>query len=130
MEPRIQEAVTRIAKEVKSNKKLDEGMSETVERYVRRAVWQILAHCHREDIPEQLEDTAAQICEDMLIADGHIENPNNKEVSSISRGDTSISYRDPKSAYQNSVNFMKNYNCILVHFKKLNTPRDPKYDRS
>lgn len=128
MEPKIQEAVTRIAKEVIKNKSLDEGMSETVERYVRRAVWQILAHCHRDDLPEQLEDTAAQICEDMLVLDGHIKTEG-KEVSSVSRGDTSISYRDPKSAYQHSADFMKDYTCILVHFKKLNTPKDPKYDR-
>ena len=36
---------------------------------MRRAVDKILIYCCREDLPERLEGTAAQIAEDMLKAD-------------------------------------------------------------
>ena len=63
----------------------------------------------------------------MLIADGYIKT--DKDVSSITRGDTSISYKDQASSYQNTVEFMKNYECQLVHFKKIKLPSDPKDER-
>ena len=75
-------------------------------------------------MPEALEGVTAQIVEDMLTVDGIIKE--DKDISSISRGDTSISYKDGSSAYQNAISFMKNYECQLVHFKKIKLPSDPK----
>lgn len=120
------EQIQRIALEVLENPKIKNSKPETslVERYVRRCILQVKAHCNRDDLPEALEDVVAQIAEDMMIADGYgiLE----KDVSSISRGDTSISYRDPKSAYMNATNFMKDYNCQLMHFRKMKLPSDPR----
>lgn len=104
-----------------SNEKKEE-LSSLITRYVKRVVLSIKAHCNRDDLPEALEDVAVMMAEDMLKADGVIEVE--KEISSVSRGDTNISYRDPSSAYQKSVNFVKNYECQLVHFKRLKLPKD------
>lgn len=97
-------------------------------RYVRRVLLQIKAHCNRDDVPEALEEVAAEITEDLLCSDGII--TENKEVSSVSRGDTSITYRNPNSAYQKANDFMKNYECQLVHFKRMKLPSDPRDERS
>lgn len=110
-----------------SNEKKEE-LSSLITRYVKRVVLSIKAHCNRDDLPEALEDVAVMMAEDMLKADGVIEVE--KEISSVSRGDTNISYRDPSSAYQQSVNFVKDYECQLVHFKKLKLPKDPLDERS
>lgn len=97
-------------------------------RYVRRVLLQIKAHCNRDDVPEALEEVAAEITEDLLFSDKII--TEDKEISSISRGDTSISYRNPASAYQKADDFMKNYECQLVHFKRMKLPSDPRDERS
>ena len=117
----------RIVQEVLENPKLSDDDERIVTRYVRRAVLQIQAHCNRDGLPEALEAVAAQIVEDMLSADGYIQS--NKDVASIGRGDTSITYKDQASTYQNTVEFMKNYECQLVHFKKIKLPTDPKDGR-
>lgn len=102
------------------------GMSETEERsarrYVKRAVDKILIYCNREDLPEQLLSTAAQIAEDMLKAD--LVKTGEKEVASINRGDTAISYRDGSGNQKATVDFMKNYEKSLNRFKKINLPKD------
>lgn len=118
------EQLERIVAEVLEHPKLSNENESIVTRYVKRAVLQILAHCNRSDLPEALEGVTAQIVEDMLTVDGIIKE--DKDISSISRGDTSISYKDGSSAYQNSISFMKNYECQLVHFKKIKLPSDPK----
>lgn len=119
----------RIVQEVLENPKVNklsdeekQALKPTIERYVRRTILQIKAHCNRDNLPEALEEVVVMITEDMLKADKVIDEES--EVSSVSRGDTSISYRDPKSAYQQSISFMKNYECQLVHFKKMKLPRD------
>lgn len=118
------EQLERIVAEVLEHPKLSNENESIVTRYVKRAVLQILAHCNRNDLPEALEGVTAQIVEDMLTVDGIIKE--DKDISSISRGDTSISYKDGSSAYQNAISFMKNYECQLVHFKKIKLPSDPK----
>lgn len=118
------EQLERIVAEVLEHPKLSNENESIVTRYVKRAVLQILAHCNRSDLPEALEGVTAQIVEDMLTVDGIIKE--DKDISSISRGDTSVSYKDGSSAYQNSISFMKNYECQLVHFKKIKLPSDPK----
>ncbi len=117
----------RIVQEVLEHPKLSSDDERIVTRYAKRAILQIQAHCNRNDLPEALEAVASQIVEDMLIADGYIKT--DKDVSSITRGDTSISYKDQASSYQNTVEFMKNYECQLVHFKKIKLPSDPKDER-
>ena len=118
------EQLERIVAQVLEHPKLSNENESIVTRYVKRAVLQILAHCNRSDLPEALEGVTAQIVEDMLTVDGIIKE--DKDISSISRGDTSVSYKDGSSAYQNSISFMKNYECQLVHFKKIKLPSDPK----
>lgn len=118
------EQLERIVAEILEHPKLSNENESIVTRYVKRAVLQILAHCNRSDLPEALEGVTAQIVEDMLTVDGIIKE--DKDISSISRGDTSVSYKDGSSAYQNSISFMKNYECQLVHFKKIKLPSDPK----
>lgn len=76
----------------------------------------------REDLPEDLQDTAVQIAEDMLTADGVRES--GKDVASVTRGDTSITYRDESVFRQSAVVFMKNYERTLNHFRKMNLPKD------
>lgn len=117
----------RIVQEVLEHPKLKalenkEELETIVTRYVKRVRLQVLAHCNREDLPEALESVVAQIAEEMLKADGIISI--DKGITSISRGDTSFSYTDPSSAYQNARNFMTDYECQLVHFKRIKLPLD------
>lgn len=118
----LQEQITRIATEVRQNLKLKDEDFSTAQRYVKRAVNNILIYCNRDDLPEPLEDIAAQIAEDMLKTDS-IKVPD-KEVTSIGRGDTSISYKDNSQARQQTVNFMKNYERSLNRYRKMNLPKD------
>lgn len=122
------EQVQRIVQEVLEHPKLNSENEAIVTRYVKRTILQIQAHCNRNDLPEALEAVASQIVEDMLTADGIINE--NKGVSSVHRGDTTIAYHDPSSAYQGAVNFMKDYECQLVHFKRMKLPSDPRDERS
>lgn len=118
------EQIKRIVQEVLEHPKLSSENEAIVTRYVKRTILQIQAHCNRNDLPEALEAVVSQICEDMLLADGIIKE--DKDVASITRGDTSISYKDGSSAYQNAVQFMKDYECQLVHFKRMKLPSDPR----
>ena len=65
------EQENRIVAEVMDNMKMAETEESSARRYVRRAVDKILIYCCREDLPERLEGTAAQIAEDMLKAGLH-----------------------------------------------------------
>jgi hypothetical protein len=71
-------------------------------------------------------DTVVQIAEDMLKADMVVEG--GKDVASISRGDTAISYRDGSNNQNPTVEFMKNYETSLNRYKKMNLPKDRKDD--
>lgn len=129
------EQLERIAAEVLEHPKLrklsneeKEDLKPVITRYIRRVLLQIKAHCNRDDVPEALEAVAAELTEDLLASDRII--VEDKEVASVSRGDTSISYRDPDSAYQKAHDFMKNYECQLVHFKRMKLPSDPRDERS
>jgi hypothetical protein len=55
------EQENRIVAEVMDNMKMSETEESSARRYVRRAVDKILIYCCREDLPERLEGTAAQI---------------------------------------------------------------------
>ena len=108
--------------EVMDSMKMSETEERSARRYVKRAVDKILIYCNREDLPEQLLSTAAQIAEDMLKAD--LVKTGEKEVASINRGDTAISYRDGSGNQKATVDFMKDYEKSLNRFKKINLPKD------
>lgn len=101
--------------EVMDSMKMSETEERSARRYVKRAVDKILIYCNREDLPERLLSTAAQIAEDMLKAD--LVKTGEKEVASINRGDTAISYRDGSGNQKATVDFMKNYEKSLNRFK-------------
>ncbi|MCD7812132.1 MAG: translation initiation factor 2 [Ruminococcus sp.] len=115
-----------LVSEVMDVLKMSESEESSARRYVRRAVDKILIYCNREDLPDLLLSTAAQIAEDMLKADMAVEA--GKDVASISRGDTAISYRDDSKNQDYTVAFMKDYEKSLNRFKKINLPKDLKYD--
>lgn len=94
---------------------------------MRRAVNRIRIFCSRKDLPEPLEDVAAQMVEDMLRADQSPASGGN-EVSSITRGDTSIHYRDKASAYQNAANFVRDYEKMIIPFRRMKYPKEHSYD--
>lgn len=122
----MKELINRVAATARSNLKLPDEHLPTIERYVKRAINRIKVFCNREDFPEPLEDVAAQIVEDMLKADQVA--PTENDVSSITRGDTSISYRDKTSALKETVSFVKNYESQLVPFKRMKLPKDLCHD--
>ena len=102
--------------EVMDSMKMSETEERSARRDVKRAVDKILIYCNREDLPEQLLSTAAQIAD--LVKTGE------KEVASINRGDTAISYRDGSGNQKATVDFMKDYEKSLNRFKKINLPKD------
>lgn len=110
--------------ELMDSLKLSEDKERSAKRYVSRAVDKILIYCNREDLPSPLMNTAVQIAEDMLKADQVVEGE--KEVASINRGDTAISYRDGGEKRLSTVDFMKDYEKSLNRFKKMNLPKDKK----
>lgn len=106
---------------VRDSLKLGDESTSQIERYLRRAVNRIQDFCNRDDLPVTLEDVAVQIVEDMLKADGALKSE--QEVSSITRGDTAISYRDKTKNQSVTVDFMKDYESQLVKYKKPKLPR-------
>ena len=123
----MEEQISRIAQTVQSNLGLPEEQQPLVLRYARRAVNRICIFCSRKDLPEPLEDVAAQMVEDMLRADRDGAGGGN-EVSSITRGDTSIHYRDKASAYQNAANFVRDYEKMIIPFRRMKYPKEHSYD--
>ena len=122
-----QERLERIAAEVMDSLKMADSERQVAIRYVRRAVTKILLYCNREDFPVMLEDTAAQIAEDMIRADlitDSSTSKSRKDVASIKRGDTAITYKDDSSIRRGTVDFMRNYEVTLNRYKKMNLPKD------
>ena len=112
----------RIIKDVMEGLKLPETEKGQVIRQVRRAVDRILIYCNRRDLPEQLLSTVSQMASDMLRAEGHAKEE--KDIAGITRGDTSISYRDSSKDRSSTVDFMKDYAHVLNRFRRMNLPRD------
>lgn len=112
--------------EVMDTMKLAENQHRIAERYVTRAMDKVLIYCNREDLPERLLSTVAMIAGDMLRADQVVESE--KKVSSITRGDTSISYRDDSGKQEATIDFMKDYQNTLNRFRKMNLPKDVGHD--
>ena len=123
----MEEQISRISQTAQSNLGLPDEQQPLVLRYARRAVNRICIFCSRKDLPEPLEDVAAQMVEDMLRADQAGAGGGN-EVSSITRGDTSIHYRDKASAYQNAANFVRDYEKMIIPFRRMKYPKEHSYD--
>ena len=123
----MEEQISRIAQIVQSNLGLPEEQQPLVMRYARRAVNRIRIFCSRKDLPPPLEEVAAQMVEDMVRADQAGAGGGN-EVSSITRGDTSIHYRDKASAYQNAANFVRDYEKMIIPFRRMKYPKEHSYD--
>lgn len=120
------EQISRMAQELQASLGLDEEKLPTVMRYIRRVVNRSLIYCNRQDIPEGLELLVMEITEEMLRADKVKPPPQEQapEVSSVKRGDTTITYRDKDSAYQQAESFLRDYYGSLNHFRKMRLPRD------
>lgn len=114
--------VSRIASAVKSDLQLSQEQEPTIERYVRRAVNRILVFCGLDGLPAPLEDVAAQIAADMLRNDQV--SAAEHDISSVTRGDTAISYRDRGAALKETVSFFKDYESQLIPFKRMKLPED------
>lgn len=113
-----------LVSELMDSMKMAENQERSARRYMIRAVNKVLIYCNREDLPDQLLGTVVQIAEDMMKADQVVED--GKEVASINRGDTAISYRDGSKKRQATVDFMKDYEKTLNRFKKMNLPKERK----
>lgn len=121
----LDKQIIKITADVQQALKLPDEKAELIQRYVRRAVNRILVYCNRPDLPELLEDAAAQMVEDMLRYDNQAgESAADGIVSSISRGDTTISYKDKRSSYAETVSFVRSYEKLLIPFKRMKIPRD------
>ena len=117
-----------LVSELMDSMKMAEDQERSARRYIARAVDKILIYCNRADLPDQLLSTVVQIAEDMLKSDQV--GDEGKEVASINRGDTAISYRDGSGKKQATVDFMKDYEKSLNRFKKMNLPKERKNDGS
>lgn len=65
------------------------------------------------------------MCEDILKSEG-IAGGGTGAVSSVTRGDTSISYRDDSAVTEAALRLAKDYEGMLVRFKRMNLPKDGK----
>lgn len=113
-----QEQMEWITQEVMSSLKLGEERRADVERCAMQIGNMILIRCNRADIPKLLEPVIAQMAADMLKEEM---NPAGVgAVSSVTRGDTSISYRNDTALTQSATRVMKNYEPQLRRYKKIN----------
>lgn len=127
----LDKQILKIAADVQQTLKLPEDKAPLIQRYTRRAVNRILVYCSRPDLPELLEDVAAQIVEDMLHYDNQAgDSAADGVISSISRGDTTISYKDRRSSYTETVEFARNYKSLLIPFKRMKIPRNAEADKN
>lgn len=89
----------------------------------------ILVFCFQRDLPEPLEGCGWRRlwryarCDQIAPTTGN-------DVASVQRGDTTISYRDKRSAYEETAAFVRDYEGQLIPFKRMKLPRDDADDRS
>lgn len=117
----VHEQIERITADIRRVHILSTDDAEMVRRRVQLSVTRILASCNRDDLPEELEIVAAQMAEDMLRDDTVIETP--QQVSSVTRGDTSISYRDKTSNAKATRDYLQDYEDMLWRYRKPGVPR-------
>ena len=117
----VTEQIDRIVLGIKYAYDLSVADQTAARRRVLMAVTRILASCNRDDLPEALEIVAAQMAEAMLRDDGTLTLP--QQVSSVTRGDTSISYRDQSSSAKATRDYLQDYEDILWRYRKPGVPR-------
>ena len=117
----VTEQIDRIVLGIKDAYDLSVADETAARRRVLMAVTRILASCNRDDLPEALEIVAAQMAEAMLRDDGTLTLP--QQVSSVTRGDTSISYRDQSSSAKATRDYLQDYEDILWRYRKPGVPR-------
>ena len=117
----VTEQIDRIVLGIKYAYDLSVADETAARRRVLMAVTRILASCNRDDLPEALELVAAQMAEAMLRDDGTLTLP--QQVSSVTRGDTSISYRDQSSSAKATRDYLQDYEDILWRYRKPGVPR-------
>lgn len=117
----VTEQIDRIVLGIKYAYDLSVADETAARRRVLMAVTRILASCNRNDLPEALEIVAAQMAEAMLRDDGTLTLP--QQVSSVTRGDTSISYRDQSSSAKATRDYLQDYEDILWRYRKPGVPR-------
>ena len=117
----VTEQIDRIVLGIKYAYDLSVADETAARRRVLMAVTRILASCNRDDLPEALEIVAAQMAEAMLRDDGTLTLP--QQVSSVTRGDTSISYRDQSSSAKATRDYLLDYEDILWRYRKPGVPR-------
>ncbi len=110
------EQLTWITGEVMASLKLSDDKKSDVERCIRRIGTMVLIRCNREDIPKMLEPVIAQMAEDTLKEEMNLSGAG--AVSSVTRGDTSITYLT-----QASSRLLKDYEPQLRRYKKMNLPK-------
>lgn len=115
------EQLTWITGEVMASLKLSDDKKSDVERCIRRIGIMVLIRCNREDIPKMLEPVIAQMAEDTLKEEMNLSGAG--AVSSVTRGDTSITYRDDTALTQASSRLLKDYESQLRRYKKMNLPK-------
>ena len=117
----VTEQIDRIVLGIKYAYDLSVADETAARRRVLMAVTRIRASCNRDDLPEALEIVAAQMAEAMLRDDGTLTLP--QQVSSVTRGDTSISYRDQSSSAKATRDYLQDYEDILWRYRKPGVPR-------
>lgn len=117
----VTEQIDRIVLGIKYAYDLSVADETAARRRVLMAVTRILASCNRDDLPEALEIVAAQMAEAILRDDGTLTLP--QQVSSVTRGDTSISYRDQSSSAKATRDYLQDYEDILWRYRKPGVPR-------
>ena len=117
----VTEQIDRIVLGIKYAYDLSVADETAARRRVLMAVTRILASCNRDDLPEALEIVAAQMAEAMLRDDGTLTLP--QQVSSVTRGDTSISYRDQSASAKATRDYLQDYEDILWRYRKPGVPR-------
>ena len=117
----VTEQIDRIVLGIKYAYDLSVADETAARRRVLMAVTRILASCNRDDLPEALEIVAAQMAEAMLRDDGTLTLP--QQVSSVTLGDTSISYRDQSSSAKATRDYLQDYEDILWRYRKPGVPR-------
>ncbi len=111
-----QESNQRVVEEV--SKKIDDVRNDVISDYVRRTINFILDFCNREDMNDHLNDIAYEMTLSAMKTDGIIKTE--KDVKSVTRGDTSISYKDPK--HSSFEHIQKDYAKRLFKHRRLKVP--------
>lgn len=96
---------------------------EEMKRCIKHTINHVLLYCNRTDIPKALEYIIVQMVEDTFSTNASTTETNvTNEISSIKRGDTTITYNNATSTTEANISFLSNYEQQLITFKKMRLP--------